>query len=266
MTAEEFDEGYFERLQAAAGHWWVRGMREVGAAILGPVATPADVLDLGCGSGANLAWLAGLSQPKRVQAIDRSEAALDYCRRLNEPVDLQRASATALPFGEACFDLVVSMDVLQHLTEGDAALTLAELRRVLRPGGRALIRTNAAFGRRRVPQRADWRLYDRSGLATELAQAGLRIERISAVNTLQGLWTSLPRPVLSLPGARRGPADHDSAQKATSRHGLGIPRAVSARRNRAMLALLRVEARWLTRPGRHLPVGHSLYAVASRPR
>lgn len=266
MTAEEFDEGYFERLQAAAGHWWVRGMREVGAAMLGPVGTPADVLDLGCGSGANLAWLAGLSRPKRVQAIDKSEAAVDYCRRLEVPVDLQRASATALPFGEARFDLVVSMDVLQHLTEGDAALTLAELRRVLRPGGRALIRTNAAFGRRRVPQRANWRLYDRTRLAADLAQAGLRIERVSAVNALQCLWTSLPRPVRSGLGAHHGPADHHSPQEGTSRHGLGIPPPVSAWRNTAMLALLRVEARWLTRPGRHLPVGHSLYAVASRPR
>lgn len=261
MPVEEFDEAYFERLQAAAGHWWVQGTRQIGSAVLGPVAPAIDVLDSGCGSGANLAWLAGLAAPTRLQAVDLSAAALAWCRRLPVAVDLQQASVTALPFTDSRFDLVVSMDVLQHLTEAGAALALEEVRRVLRPGGRALIRTNAAFGRRRVPQRADWRLYDRAGLTSALISAGLRVERVTAVNALQGLWASLPRPQRRHRTPRPG-HDHNSHENAG--HGLGIPRPVPAGRNAILLALLRAEARWLAKPGRTLPVGHSLYAVASR--
>jgi SAM-dependent methyltransferase len=248
---EAFDDAYFTRLRAASGHWWVQGMREVGASVLGPVEAPAVVLDAGCGTGTNLPWLASLGGRNRVYGLDASVAALAQCRRAGVAADLLQASASALPFPDATFDLLVSLDVLQHLTEGDAVRAVAEARRVLRPGGRILVRTNAAFGRRRVPQRADWRLYTRSGLARALTAAGLVVERLTAANALLGVWSSLRRPTRS--------------RAVGTPHGLGIPQPVPARRNRLLLELLRAEARWLARPGRHLSVGHSLYAVARRP-
>jgi ubiquinone/menaquinone biosynthesis C-methylase UbiE len=220
-------------------------MRDVAAAILGPVESPVTVLDSGCGSGANLLWLATLSDPERVQAVDITMAALARCRGLRAPADL--------PLADAAFDLVVSMDVLQHLTEPDATQALSELRRVLRPGGRVLVRTNAAFGRRRVAQRSDWRLYRASSLRAALSAADLIVDRVTAANALQGLWATVR-------GAK-GPVHRN---RHGDGHGLGIPAPVSARRNAAMLRLLRAEAAWLARPGRSLPFGHSLYAVAHR--
>ncbi len=258
MPVEEFDERYFDQLRAAADHWWVRGMRDIADALLGPPDGAPVVLDSGCGSGANLEWLAVRADGPRVAGIDVSAAGLAACGALGATADLAQASVTAMPFAGATFDLVVNMDVLQHLTEADAEHAARELCRVLRPGGRALVRTNARFGRRRVPEREDWRLYTPDSLRAVLTAGGLSVDRVTPVNFLQGVWASLPRPP-------RPTHDGDHGEAHDGHHGLGIPTPVSPRRNAAMLRLLHLEARWLAGPRRRLPAGHSLYALAHRP-
>src|SRR4029079_14405014 len=54
---DEFDSAYFSRLSGASTHWWVQGMHQVGRALLDREGGDADVLDLGCGTGAALDWL-----------------------------------------------------------------------------------------------------------------------------------------------------------------------------------------------------------------
>lgn len=113
-------------------------------ALEGPVVRAAlgdvsglDLLDLGCGTGRHALWAAG--QGARVTAVDFSEGMLAQARRkpgaervrflshdLNQP----------LPFADD-FDLVVSGLVLEHLA--DLQPFFGEVRRVLRPGGRAVI-------------------------------------------------------------------------------------------------------------------------------
>lgn len=96
------------------------------------------VLDLGCGTGRHAVWLA--EQGADVTAVDFSAGMLEAARRkpgasavrfvehdLHEP----------LPIADAAFDLVVSGLVLEHL--GDLAGFFNEARRMLRPGGRAVI-------------------------------------------------------------------------------------------------------------------------------
>ncbi|TAK64450.1 MAG: class I SAM-dependent methyltransferase [Dehalococcoidia bacterium] len=109
-----------------------------------------DVLEIGAGTGANFSYY---KPGARVIALEpdphmlkRAQARLATLGRTN--IDVQRAPAEALPFDADSFDVVVSTLVL--CTVNDLAASLAELRRVLRPGGRLVfiehVRGNGALG------------------------------------------------------------------------------------------------------------------------
>jgi len=99
------------------------------------------VLDIGTGPGLLAAEMAALVGPRGIiEGIDSSSDMLavaeQHCADYSH-VRLQEANATDLPFPECNFDVVVSVQVYEYVEDIEAAL--AELRRVLRPGGRALI-------------------------------------------------------------------------------------------------------------------------------
>ena len=97
-----------------------------------------SALDLGCGTGRHSVWLA--SAGATVTGIDFSEGMLEAARRKTgaETVRfLAHDLHQPLPFADETFDRVVSGLVLEHLRELDAFFT--EARRVLRPGGRAIV-------------------------------------------------------------------------------------------------------------------------------
>jgi ubiquinone/menaquinone biosynthesis C-methylase UbiE len=99
-----------------------------------------EVLDLGCGTGRHTQWLVGGGA--RVTAVDFSAGMLAEAKA---KVGEGRATWVVhdlhepLPFPAAAFDLVVSGLVLEHIGEIDPLF--AEIRRVLRPGGRAVLST-----------------------------------------------------------------------------------------------------------------------------
>jgi demethylmenaquinone methyltransferase / 2-methoxy-6-polyprenyl-1,4-benzoquinol methylase len=94
---------------------------------------PGDrVLDACCGTG-DLA-LAGLRAGGRVTGLDFSERMLDRARRKSTAVEWVRGDALALPFEDGAFDAATVGFGVRNLDDLD--LGLAELRRVLRPGGR----------------------------------------------------------------------------------------------------------------------------------
>jgi malonyl-CoA O-methyltransferase len=96
------------------------------------------VLDLGCGTGRHSLWLA--AGGAAVTAVDFSEGMLAEARQ-KPGADAVRFVAhdlhQPLPFADAAFDLVVSGLVLEHLRELGGFF--AEARRVLKPGGRAVV-------------------------------------------------------------------------------------------------------------------------------
>ncbi|TNC14984.1 methyltransferase domain-containing protein [Methylobacterium terricola] len=98
----------------------------------------SSVLEAGSGVGAQTLPLLRRSPGIRLTCLDRSAASLDAARtRLRAaglPLpDFRQADLCALPFPDGAFDHAFVCFVLEHLPEPDAAL--AELRRVLRPGG-----------------------------------------------------------------------------------------------------------------------------------
>lgn len=90
------------------------------------------VLELGCGTGEFTEDLARTGAS--VAAIDVSPELLATARARGTGARFLIADATALPFGDASLDAVVGSSILHHVELGPA---VAEMRRVLRPGGRA---------------------------------------------------------------------------------------------------------------------------------
>lgn len=144
---------FFDRV---AGEWETIGVdfatgqarQRVVASFLEPSLTVAD---LGCGTGYVAQAFGGLCA--RVIAVDRSEGMLAEARARFEDAppgteyELRRGELDALPLGSSEVDGVVAAMVLHHLE--DPAPCLAEMFRVLRPGGTAVVLELA-------PHREDW--------------------------------------------------------------------------------------------------------------
>ncbi len=131
------------------------------AGLLGPL--QGTVLEVGAGTGANLPYY---THAARVVATDPDPYMLRRARQrlrdLDHPaVDLQLASAEALPFADASFDHVVA--TLVFCTVPDAERALREVRRVLKPDGRfhfvEHVRADGAVGRAQDLIRPVWKVF-----------------------------------------------------------------------------------------------------------
>lgn len=98
-----------------------------------------EVLEVGCGMGTHAALLAGAGA--RLTAVDLTERAVEVTRRRFQISGLrgriERADAEQLPFADDSFELVWSWGVIHHSRSMETCL--AEITRVLRPGGRLLL-------------------------------------------------------------------------------------------------------------------------------
>ena len=125
---------------------------------------PGDVLlDLGCGRGRHA--VEALRRGARTVAVDRSPDALRSARgaeaqvaswcghAATEALIAVRGDAVGLPFADASFDRIIASEVLEHIPDDTAAI--AELVRILRPGGVLAITVP-----RRFPERICWALSD----------------------------------------------------------------------------------------------------------
>ena len=98
------------------------------------VGAPVDLIDVGCGEGHALDALLDLL-PEDVRGCDLRPEAVAFCRERVPAFSFQEASVYALPFDDDAADLVICLEVLEHLD--DPARGLAELARVAR--GRVLV-------------------------------------------------------------------------------------------------------------------------------
>jgi ubiquinone/menaquinone biosynthesis C-methylase UbiE len=102
------------------------------------IAPGQDVLDVACGTGVLAAEAARRVQPGgRVTGLDRNEAMLAVAKRKAPDLEWRQGQAEALPFADARFDAVVSQFGLMFFE--DRVTALAEMWRVLKPGGRLAV-------------------------------------------------------------------------------------------------------------------------------
>lgn len=126
---ERFNAWFFDRLDPIIDRKFRAEKRRL------IVDVPAHVVEIGAGAGANLRYL---PPGTRLTAIEPSAAMHDRLRRRAQrygiEIEIESRPAESLPFDDASVDLAISSLVLCTVADPDAAV--AEIRRVLRPGGR----------------------------------------------------------------------------------------------------------------------------------
>jgi SAM-dependent methyltransferase len=168
--------------RAEQQHFWFRGLRRlVRPLIARAVAGEADpqILDCGCGTGANLAVL---GEHGEARGIDREWSGVRRARAAGRRVC--QANVTHLPSPDARFHLVTSFDVLYCLPAADEQAAVSEMFRVLRPGGCVIINAAAMpilTGNHSVLAH-EVRRYRAPDLRSLLEGAGLCVERITYTN------------------------------------------------------------------------------------
>lgn len=111
-------------------------------------AAPASALEVGCGTGRSLAWIAERAPGARLSGIEPSEALLDRARTRLPEADLRAGFGEKLPFGDDAFDFVMATAVLHHVEDPDAVIR--EMFRVSRRFVLISDHNNFAFGSRRA--------------------------------------------------------------------------------------------------------------------
>ncbi|WP_267594402.1 class I SAM-dependent methyltransferase [Carbonactinospora thermoautotrophica] len=118
-------------------NYWFR-RHEAAYLAIGSYCRDALVLEAGCGEGYGAALLAE-RHGARVLALDYDPATVDHVRRRYPRVPVLRGNVVALPLADASVDVVVSLQVIEHLW--DQPGFVRECARVLRPGGRLIVST-----------------------------------------------------------------------------------------------------------------------------
>ncbi len=235
--------------RAEGGMWWYRALHarllDALAGVRGPAPDGArgHVLDAGCGTGGFLAKLAAARPALVLHGLEfDAEAAARAAAKSGAAV--AQGSANAMPYANGCFDAVVSADVLCHAAV-DPVRALAELARVLRPGGRVVLSLPAyqwlfsAHDR----QVRNIRRFTAGGVAAMLRGAGFRSVRAEYWNFLL-----LPLMVAQRKVLARGGNASDVAP---------FPPWLDA----SLHGMTQLERRLPFRP----PAGGSVLAVAERP-
>ncbi len=216
-------------------HWWYAERRSLLAKELRRLPAPGRALDIGAAGGGNTRVLLGHGwQPL---ALEFAPTAAQIARERG--LDVLRADARELPVRTGSMDLVTAFDILEHIEED--YLAAAEITRVLRPGGTALIAVPADMALWSAHDTAvgHVRRYTRQTLADVIVKGGLVVEEMWS-------WNVLLRPVVSL------------RRKSSSGSDLG---KVNPLVNTSLKAIITAE-RYL--PVKSLP-GVSLFLRARRP-
>src|ERR1700761_976153 len=174
-------------VQVEDQHWWYRERRHLLARELRRLAAPGRALDIGAAGGGNTRVLREFGwQPV---ALEYAPTAAVFARERG--LDVLRGDAREMPVRTGSMDLVTAFDVLEHIEED--YLATAEITRVLRPGGTALIAVPADMALWSAHDEAvsHVRRYDRDGLTQVITKGGLVVENVWS-------WNVLLRPVVKL--------------------------------------------------------------------
>ena len=237
----------YARIAAAEDdHWWYRNTRALMGTWLAPwLGTGQRILDAGCGPGGNGEWLSAHGD---VVGVDLAPEALEFVRARRPALTPVRASIGALPFADACFDVVVEVTVVACVADDGAAVR--ELARVLRPGGALLLFEPAFTALLRAHDKTVHNLhrFRCSALSVLAERAGLRVER----STYAYSFLAPPAYGLALADRVRNKPAQETGSDVEKRW-----------LDRVFAPLAGAERRWLNE--HRVPFGTSAVVVASRP-
>lgn len=181
------ERSVFDRMaEIDANHWWFVARRRIIAQFLSERMARSDgaplrILEIGCGTGSNLRMLQTFGHVEAIEpdagarqvALDRFDVAI---------------SAGALPdqlgVADRCYDLIVMLDVLEHIEDDQAALQ--QVKRLLKPGGKLLLTVPAMplLWSSHDEAHHHFRRYTTKALTRALTDAHYAIQHRSHFNTL----------------------------------------------------------------------------------
>ena len=172
--------------EVEGSHWWFVGRRAILDSFLKQIIHELKstrqnirILDVGCGTGANIEMLSAYGD---AEGVDVSDDALEFCRR--KGLKVQKGLAETLPYEDESFELTTALDVVEHLDDDIAGLK--EMFRVTKHGGYSLIFVPAFMWLWGVQDDiSNHRIrYTKKQIVDRLKTAGYEIERATYAN-----WT-----------------------------------------------------------------------------
>lgn len=166
------------------------------------VAPAEKVLDVGCGQGCF-----GRLKPTpsaEVFGIDIDPIAVESASRYETTARIDLDAGT-LPFEDATFDAAFAKDILEHLSQ--PWMLLADVKRVLRPGGRLMISVPMEYPRAVWSDYTHVRGYTKEAVANMLDDCGFLVKHVQPMGGIPLFgrfgWVDLMPVALSIPGMRR---------------------------------------------------------------
>ena len=203
LPREMMEHTYPILFSVEQSHWWYMGRRRILASFVAEICSRVTdrrprILDVGCGTGANLLML---SKYGEAEGVDVSEDALAFCRERGLD-QVKLGAGEDLPYDDGMFDLVTAFDVVEHMDDDLAGLK--EMRRVLRPGGRVLLFVTTFMFLWGLQDEVSnhRRRYRLPELRRVLEEAGFEIERTTYANITFFLPILLVRKLMRLTGIR----------------------------------------------------------------
>jgi len=206
------------------------------------------ILDCGCGTGSNLEMLRAYG---RAVGFDLTATGARFARAHGQTV--AQASIAAIPFRTSAFDLVTSFDVFQCLPDEIERTAIAEMARVLKPGGWLLLHVAALeilHGKHSVLSE-EVRRYTPGRLRAIVERGGFQVDRLTFDH-----MSLLP---LMLPVRMWHRATAAGGQVAAGEAEITVPIAPV---NAALTALVSLEA--LALRAVNMPIGSSLMCLARK--
>jgi ubiquinone/menaquinone biosynthesis C-methylase UbiE len=204
IPSREYYDDFARSYDAGRGHAYHRLVDALALRELTPLVRDRDVVEVGAGTGLLLLGLTGLA--RRVVGVDLSREMLRRARQRRLPVVQGRAEALPLP--DASVDVAACFKVFAHLPDPHQAL--AEMARVVRPGGRVVVElynpvSLRGLARRLGPARAtsarhsEHDVFTRFDTLEDLRRVlppGLTVERVRGIRLLTPAGRLLQLPVL----------------------------------------------------------------------
>ena len=164
-------------------HWWFVGRRRILTALIErwrPKTGPLRILEIGCGTGSNIAML---QQFGTVDAVEPDDHARAFATQ-RTGVAVKGGYLPDVPLEDGYYDLIVLLDVLEHIPDDEAAL--AALRPKFAPGGRLMLAVPAmpSLWSGHDVAHHHQRRYTRRTLEKAVRAAGYRTLRRTRFNTL----------------------------------------------------------------------------------
>lgn len=163
-------------------HWWWEGRRALLKQLLDGH-EGGKFLDVGCGTGETMSFIKNLSNKNEIYGIDTSERAVEYSKDRGHK-HTYKANALDLPFEDNFFDVILFLDVLEHIKDDKKAIK--EAKRVLKDGGIIILTSpglNFLWSAHDEGQ-GHYRRYTRREIRTLAREAGLKLSFISYFNFL----------------------------------------------------------------------------------